>query len=141
MSEELARAREIQTAKEIGALQEGQKHLQAADLKHDEQYQRLESKIDRVDSSVAEKLESMRKDMNKAISDALATAAMNAAELVISRAREDGILSRKSKALPVREFIENRPITAVTVAAASPPVFWQLIQFMLTHFSASGIHP
>lgn len=133
--------RHFKIVEDLGKLKEGQRNLEKADEKHEDRFQRLESKIEGVTSAVGEKLESMRKEMSKMIADSMTSAAMNAAELAISRAKEDGILSPKSKALPVREFITERPITAVSVAAASPPILWQVFQLLLQYLQSGAAHP
>lgn len=100
-----------QIINDIGALKEGHRNLEKADEKHETRSQRLESKIDGIAAQVKSELDKARTETEKMINDAVARAAMNAAELVLARQRDDA-----SKTPP-----KPNPVTKGATWAANNP--------------------
>lgn len=72
----------------IGALQASQQHLGARQDAQEDRYQRLESKIDAVAAKMESKLEAFETKLKSDMALTVASSAMNAAELVLSRFKE-----------------------------------------------------
>ena len=117
---------EIVTAKEIGRLQEGQRQLEREDEQQRQDIKAIESKIGDLQSMVLASLreaEARTKDLIKA---AVADSAKDAASQVVT------LLRSKDETTPVRltELIREKPLTAMGVAAAGPPLLYQIFVFL-----------
>lgn len=72
----------------IGALQAGQQHIGQRQDAQEDRHQRLESKIDANAAKMETKFEAFEAKLRAEMASAVASAAMNAAELVLSRFKE-----------------------------------------------------